>query len=163
MTPAFILQALGVEVSPEWINCLEEPITMKTETELAFEKELDTLLQGMMEDAPAFERNTAILLTKSVVTQMEQAAYNRGAASQQALIDATVAQAEGMRTSIIRATVAAVMEAANPMGHLEMHAGYPAYKVTMNLEAQRTIWDRFELTTERDESQENVTFTIHKK
>ena len=159
MTPAFILQALGVEVSPEWINYLEEPTTMKTETELALGKELDTLLWGMMQDAPALERNTTILQAKSLVTQMQQAAYNQGVASQQALVDATVAEGNGMQTSIIRATVAAVMEVAS--GYTEMPK--PPFSLTMSLEAQRTIWDRVELTTARDESQENVTFTIHKK
>ena len=162
MTPAFILQALGVEVSPEWINYLEEPTTMKTETELALGKELDTLLWGMMQDAPALERNTTILQAKSLVTQMQQAAYNQGVASQQALVDATVAEGNGMQTSIIRATVAAVMEVAS--GYTEIpEMPKPPFSLTMSLEAQRTIWDRVELTTARDESQENVTFTIHKK
>lgn len=134
---------------------------MKTETELAFEKELDTLLDQLAQHDPATDAADLKSKIAVVVMGFMGAHFNRGAASQQALIDATVAQAEGMQTSIIRATVAAVLEVIRngTAGADEFNS----HSITMNLEAQRTIWDRYELTTERDESQENVTFTIHKK
>lgn len=88
---------------------------------------------------------------------VEEAAYTWGIRSNERLMQETIDQGEFQRTSIIRATVAAVMEAFNLANH-----GAP-FSLSMNLEAQRTIWDRYELTTERDASQENVTFTIHKK
>lgn len=161
MTPAFILQALGVEVSPEWINYLEEPITMKTETHLAFEKELDTLLDQLAQNEPAMDASDLRGKISVAVTGLMQVGYNQGVASQQALVDATVAEGNGMQTSIIRATVAAVMEAFAPDHGVNLEAG--SFNLIMNLEAQRTIWDRVELTTKRDASQENVIFTIHKK
>lgn len=170
--PAYILQALGVEVSPEWINYLEEPITMKTETEWPLAEQPDTLAaedsQSIRLLACALAFKLGVKPDEDTFKAIEEAleltrlrGYNRGTAEQQLLIEETVAQAEGMRTSIIRATVAAVMEV---IRNGTAGAGeFNSHSITMNLEAQRTIWDRYELTTERDESQENVTFTIHKK
>lgn len=129
------------------------------------EQELDALLDelGRQPDGPP-----RVLLKEKIKEQIrvlrmchEVAAYNRGKASQQALVDATTEQAESQQTSIIRATVAAVLEAVRDNDPVLFQLD--SMHVKMNLEAQRTIWDRVELTTERDASQENVTFTIHKK
>ncbi len=91
---------------------------------------------------------------------VEEAAYTRGIRSNERLMQETIDQGEFQRTSIIRATVAAVMEAFILANH---GAPLDVFSITMSIEAQRTIWDRYELITERDASQENVTFTIHKK
>lgn len=62
------------------------------------------------------------------------------------------------QTSIIRATVAAVMEAA-----LVNTAQADAFTLVMNLEAQRTIWDRFEFETARSDDGSKVVFTLTRK
>lgn len=98
---------------------------------------------------------------RKLIGKIEEAAYKRGIDSNLALMEASIDQAEAQQTSIIRATVAAVLESASKEEPYYGDDG--GFKLTMNLEAQRTIWDRVELTTERDASQENVTFTIHKK
>lgn len=97
---------------------------------------------------------------RALIGKIEEAAYTRGIRSNERLMQETIDQGEFQRTSIIRATVAAVMEAFNLANH---GAPLDVFSITMSIEAQRTIWDRVELTTERDASQENVTFTIHKK
>ena len=97
---------------------------------------------------------------RALIGKIEEAAHTRGIRSNERLMQETIDQGEFQRTSIIRATVAAVLEAFNLANH---GAPLDVFSITMSIEAQRTIWDRYELTTERDASQENVTFTIHKK
>lgn len=87
--------------------------------------------------------------------------YTQGNEASQWLADQTADHAASQQTSIIRATVAAVLEAVRDNDPVLFQLD--SMHVKMNLEAQRTIWDRVELTTERDASQENVTFTVHKK
>lgn len=87
--------------------------------------------------------------------------YTQGNEASQWLADQTADHAASQQTSIIRATVAAVLEAVR-----NETAGadeFDSHSITMNLEAQRTIWDRVELETQRSEDGTQVTFTIHKK
>lgn len=123
--------------------------------------QIESLVQEIRDSFENPKHEVLAKLDQLLLMHMEQLdiAYTRGIRSNERLVEEAVAQADGMQTSIIRATVAAVMEEVNTVYN---HGG-ERFALNMNLEAQRTIWDRYELTTERDASQENVIFTIHKK
>ena len=74
---------------------------------------------------------------------------------------------EGMSTSLIRAGMAAVCEAVLQYRYVLHGANRDesgaAISVTINLEAQRTIWDRVELTTDRNADETEVIFTVTRK
>lgn len=65
------------------------------------------------------------------------------------------------QTSIVRATVAAVMEAGINLNAELLERGETT--CIMNLEKQRTIWDRWELDTQRNPEETEVTFTLTRK
>ncbi len=89
------------------------------------------------------------------------------------LIHGLVAEtAEGQQTTIIRATVAAVIESIFKDHHDESKRIKPNLslggmlcdvEVTMDLDAQRTIWDRYELSTRRNEDNNAVIFNLSMK
>lgn len=62
--------------------------------------------------------------------------------------------------TVIRACIAAVMEAGVTHNAAD---GPGVIKCTMNLEKQATIWDRFELETERNKEETEVTFSLYPK
>lgn len=70
------------------------------------------------------------------------------ATKDQPLADAVAEHYESQQTSIVRATVAAVMEAAG------------LTTLSINVERQATVWDRVELFTDRNDEQTHVTFTL---
>lgn len=88
-----------------------------------------------------------------------------------AVQDAQAEEHTMLNTSLIRANMVALAEAVmngqtsnlfdmskpNNIGHLI------GIKITINLEAQRTVWDRMELTTDRTDDGENVIFTVSRK
>jgi len=88
-------------------------------------------------------------------------------AEHQLIHDAVAEKQDTQSTSYIRACVAAVLEGVT-QSLVVTHADGPRrevmqIQVTMNLEAQRTIWDRFELTTERSVDETEVTFKLFRK
>lgn len=74
-------------------------------------------------------------------------------------------QHEGLQTSLIRAGMAAVCEAVMNGDYIAgpNDSGKRRIEVNMNLEAQRTIWDRVELTTARNADETEVIFTVERK
>lgn len=67
---------------------------------------------------------------------------------EQYLADRVAEHYESQQTGIVRATVAAVMEAA------------ALQTLTISMDAQRTVWDRLELATDRNPESTHVTFRI---
>lgn len=74
-------------------------------------------------------------------------------------------QHETLQTSLIRAGMAAVCEAVMDGKYIvgPNGSGQRRIAVTINLEAQRTIWDRVELTTARNADETEVIFTVERK
>lgn len=70
------------------------------------------------------------------------------ATKDQFVADQVAEHMQAQQTSMVRATVAAVMEAAG------------LTTLTINMDRQGTIWDRVEMFTDRDDEQTHVTFTL---
>lgn len=83
--------------------------------------------------------------------QAEIAALKQQLAGEQFTAEQAVELAQAQQTSIIRATVAACMEAAG------------LSTLSVNLEAQRTIWDRQEFETARNPEHTHVTFSLFQR
>lgn len=64
------------------------------------------------------------------------------------------------QTTMIRACVAGIMEAGVTTNPDDIGKGVA--QCTLNLDSQRTIWDRCELETKRNPEETEVTFTLHR-
>lgn len=93
---------------------------------------------------------------------MEGLAIGRSQAQAEhhAIQDAQAEEHSMMNTSVIRANMAALAEA---VMNNKYTAGLKACRFHINLEAQRTIWDRVELTTSRNADETEVIFTVERK
>lgn len=96
---------------------------------------------------------------------IEAAVMKKLDAKHLAVEEAQAEQHQGLQTSLIRAGMAAVCESI-------LNSDYDictddgtrqAISVTIDLEAQRTVWDRVELTTDRTPDEKSVVFTVTRK
>lgn len=92
-----------------------------------------------------------VLRERIEAQQAEIAELKQKVAGEQFTAEQAVEYAQAQQTGIVRATVAACMEAAG------------LTTLSMNLDAQRTIWDRWEFETARNPEHTHVTFSLFQR
>lgn len=116
-----------------------------------------------------FKDGVTCMTTIEHARAIEAAVIKKMSAQHLAIQEAMADQHAGLQTSLIRANMAAMAEAVmqeqfDHWGENRNGEGpYDKVEIRINLEAQRTIWDRVEYMTDRNEDGTEVIITIERK